>query len=304
DYEEARIGYIGRINYDYANRYYATFAGRYDASWKFPPGNRWGFFPSGSIGWRITEESFFQDLIGENSFLTDLKLRASYGVLGDDDVPIGNYAYQTGYDYGVGSYIFDGEEINTSVDRGIPVTNISWFESRMTDIGADFALWGGKIEGTVDYFYRKRTGLLARKYDVLLHSEVGFSLPQENLNSDAQMGGEFSVTYNGESGDFNYSITGNLSYSRDKFLNSYKHRFGNSRDCYRNSGEDRWNGIFWGQQVIGRFQSQEQINNHPVNIDGEGNTTLLPGDFIYKDVNGDGEINEYDQRPIGYNAGG
>src|SRR5699024_2655988 len=186
----------------------------------------------------------------------------------------------------------------------VPVTNISWFESKMTNVGADFELWGGKLEGTIDYFYRKRTGLLARKYDVLIPSELGYGLPQENLNSDAQMGGELSLTYNGHRGDFNYSITGTLSYSRDKFLNSYKPRFGNSWDRYRNSGEDRWNGIFWGQQVIGRFQSQEQINNYPVNIDGQGNTTLLPGDFIYKDVNDDGEINGYDQRPIGYNAGG
>jgi TonB-linked SusC/RagA family outer membrane protein len=316
DVKEARIGYIGRVNYNYADRYYASFSGRYDASWKWPPGNRWGFFPSGSIGWRLTEEPFFQNLIGKDSFLTDFKLRASYGVLGDDQINealgilpgdpnyVGAYAYQTGYNYGVGSYIFNGSEVNTSSDRGVPVTNISWFESRMTDIGVDFELWGGKVEGTIDYFHRKRTGLLARKYDVLIPNELGYGLPQENLNSDAQMGGEVSLTYNGSSGDFNYSINGNFSYSREKFLSSYKPRFGNSWDQYRNSGENRWAGIFWGQQVIGQFQSQEQINNHPVNIDGEGNTTLLPGDFIYKDVNGDRTINGYDQRPVGYNAGG
>src|SRR5699024_9773018 len=153
----------------------------------------------------LTEEPFFQNLIGEDSFLTNLKLRASYGILGDDNVPIGDYEYLTGYDYGVGSYIFDDTEINTSTDRGVPVTNIAWFESKMTNVGADFELWGGKLEGTIDYFYRKRTGLLARKYDVLIPSELGYGLPQENLNSDAQMGGEFSLTYNGHRGDFNYS---------------------------------------------------------------------------------------------------
>jgi TonB-linked SusC/RagA family outer membrane protein len=313
---EARIGYVGRFNYNYDDRYYAQFAGRYDASWKWSPGNRWGFFPSGSVGWRITEESFFQDLIGEDSFLSDLKIRASYGELGDDNINeafgippgspdfVGAYAYRTGYDYATGTYIFDGREINNSSDRGVPVTNISWFTSTITDIGADFSLWNGMIDGTVDYFYRKRTGILARKYDVLIPSELGYGLPQENLNSDAQLGGELSLTYNGQQGDFNYSVNGNFSYSRSKFLNSYKPRFGNSWDRYRTSAEDRWSGIFWGYQVVGQFQSQEEVNNYSVNVDGQGNTTLLPGDFIYKDVNGDGAINGYDERPIGYNEGG
>src|SRR5699024_7062179 len=88
-----------------------------------------------------------------------------------------------------------------------------------------------------------------------------------------------------------------------KILDRYRPRYGNSWDRYRSASEQRWDGIFWGYQVTGQFQSQEEINNYDVNIDGEGNTTLLPGDFIYKDVNGDGTINAYDERPIGYNTG-
>lgn len=304
DNQEARIGYVGRLNYNYAERYYFEVSGREDASWKWPPDHRWGFFPSASIGWRITNEPFFQKLIGEESFLTNLKFRASYGQLGDDQVNIDPYGYIPGYNYAVGTVILDGEAVNSSRNRGVPVTNISWYKSDITDVGVDFSFWDGKIQGTLDYFYRKRTGLLANKYDVLIPSELGYSLPQENLNSDAQVGGEASLTYNGYSGDFNYTITSNISYSRSKFLHSYKPKFGNSWDQYRNSGEERWNGVFWGYQVVGQFQSQEEVNNYPINIDGQGNTTLLPGDFIYKDVNGDGVINGYDERPIGYNEGG
>lgn len=300
--EFARIGYVGRVNYNYAHRYYFEFAGRYDASWKWPPNERWGFFPSASIGWRITEEPFFQELVGDN-ILTDLKFRASYGVLGDDDVAIGNYAYVPGYNYAQGTFISDGTDVTTSTDRGLPITNITWFTSEMTDIGADFELWDGAVEGSVDYFYRKRDGLLAARNDVLLPAELGYGIPPENLESDAQMGAELSLTYNGNAGEVNYSIFGNVNYSRHKFLDRYRPRYSNSWDRYRFASENRWSGIFWGYQVTGQFQSQEQINNYDVNIDGEGNTTLLPGDFIYKDVNGDGVINGYDERPIGYNTG-
>ncbi|MDR8390189.1 SusC/RagA family TonB-linked outer membrane protein [Aliifodinibius sp. S!AR15-10] len=300
--EEARIGYVGRLNYNYDNKYYLEFAGRYDASWKWPPNKRWGFFPSGSVGWRITEEPFFQDLVGED-ILTNLKFRASYGVLGDDEVAIGNYAYVAGYNYATGTFINDGSAVTTSADRGLPITNITWFTSEMTDIGADFEFLGGTIEGSLDYFYRKRDGLLAARNDVLLPAELGYGIPPENLESDAQMGGELALTYNGNSGEVNYSIFGNVNYSRHKTLERYRPRYGNSWDKYRSASENRWSGIFWGYQVTGQFQSQEQINNYDVNIDGEGNTTLLPGDFIYKDVNGDGVINGYDERPIGYNTG-
>ncbi|MFO8000861.1 MAG: TonB-dependent receptor [Marinilabilia sp.] len=298
EWEEARIGYIGRLNYNYADKYYLEAAGRRDASWKFAPDMRWGFFPSGSIGWRITEEEFAQSLLGDSSF--DLKLRASYGELGDDNVGIGNFDYITGYNYATSRVPLGGETIIGARDRGIPVTSISWFTSKTTDIGADFSFMNGRINGTMDYFYRKREGLPASKYDILVPSELGYSLPQENLNSDATVGGEMMVSFDAEAGDLTYSIAGNISYARHRFLESYKPRFGNSWDHYRNSSEDRWTGTFWGYEVVGQFESYEHINNYEVNNDGNGNRDMLPGDLIYKDVNGDGVINGQDERPIGY----
>ncbi|MFW5754759.1 MAG: hypothetical protein ACOCV9_08140, partial [Marinilabiliaceae bacterium] len=298
EWEEARIGYIGRFNYNYADKYYLELAGRRDASWKFAPDMRWGFFPSGSIGWRITEEEFAQSILGGSDF--DLKLRASYGELGDDDVGIGDFDYITGYNYATSRVPMDGETIIGARDRGIPVTSISWFTSKTTDIGADFSTLNGRLNGAVDYFYRKREGLPARKYDILIPNELGYELPEENLNSDAVTGGEFMLSYDGEAGDLTYSLAGNVSYARHRFLESYKPRFGNSWDHYRNSQEDRWTGTYWGYEVIGQFESYEQINNYEVNNDGNGNRDMLPGDLIYKDVNGDGVINGLDERPIGY----
>ncbi|WP_346862538.1 TonB-dependent receptor [uncultured Draconibacterium sp.] len=298
DDEQARIGYIGRFSYNYANKYYLDLAGRQDGSWKFADDRRWGFFPSGSVGWRITEENFAKAIIGESSF--DLKLRASYGELGDDNVGIGAFDYREGYNYASSTVIMDGQIVKGSRDRGVPVTSISWFTAAITDIGADYSLLGGKLSGSVDYFHRKREGLRGRKYDVLVPSELGYDLPDENVNSDATMGAETAINYIDNIGDFNYSIGGNISYARNKFIESYKPTWGNSWDHYRNSREERWDGTFWGYEVVGQFESFDQINSWEVNNDGNSNKDMIPGDLIYKDVNGDGVINGLDERPIGY----
>lgn len=303
DWVESRIGYIGRFNYNYANKYYLEVAGRYDGSWKFAPGKRWGFFPSISGGWRITEEQFAKNLLGNSNILTDLKIRGSYGELGDDDVGIGAFDYLGGYRYGTSTFINDGTIIRGARDKGVPNNRVSWFTSKIADIGLDYALLNSKVTGSIDWFYRKRSGLLGSKYDVLVPSEIGYNLPNENVNSDAVIGGEISAAYNGRAGQVEYTIGGNFSYARKKFLDSYKPRFGNSLDHYANSRENRWDGIYWGYEVTGQFQSVDEINKYAVDNDGQGNRTMLPGDLIYKDVNGDHKIDGNDMRPIGYATG-
>ena len=304
DDKEARIGYIGRLTYNYDNKYFLEASARRDASYLFAPGNRVGYFPSVFGGWRITEEPFMQKLMGANNPLTDFKIRGSYGILGDDgkqlDLPA--FSYVQGYNYNQGIAILSGVPVVGSRDRGVPITNISWLKSKMTDVGIDFTLWNGKLSGSFDYFYRKRTGLRGRKSDVLVPSEIGYTLPDENINSDAQYGEEGALTYNGSYKKLRFSISGNLSYSRSKFLSSYNPVFFNSLNRYRNSNEHRLTRINWGYDMIGQFTSQDQINNYPVNIDGQGNKTLLPGDFIYKDENGDNKIDSLDERPIGYGS--
>jgi TonB-linked SusC/RagA family outer membrane protein len=305
DNRQARIGYIARITYNYDNKYFLEASGRRDASYLFAPDKRVGYFPSVFAGWRITEENFIQKLLGNQSPLTELKLRGSYGILGDDGDALGlaAFAYTPGYDYNRPAAILNGVPVISSRDRGVPVTNISWLKSRMADVGIDFSLWNGKLTGTFDYFYRKRTGLRDVKSDVLVPVEIGYNLPNENINSDAQFGQEGSLTYNGSFRDIKFSIGGNLSYSRQKFLDSYKPKYRNSWHQYRDGREHRFTNITWGYEVVGQFQSQEEINNYHVNIDGQGNRTLLPGDYIYKDINGDSKIDGYDERPIGYGTG-
>ncbi|RAV99246.1 TonB-dependent receptor [Pseudochryseolinea flava] len=305
DREQARVGYVGRLSYNYRQKYYLEIAGRRDASFKFIEGKRWGTFPSVSGGWRISKEPFFEGLPGA-SVIDDLKLRASYGKLGDDGVALPDFAYITGYRYPTGPAILDGQVVTTAAqNRPVPITNISWFNANMTDIGLDFSLLNGKLSGSLDWFYRKRTGLTDSKREVVIPHELGYELPAENLNSDIQRGGEVALNYNGSYGDLTYRIGGNFSYSRRKDDYIYKERdqFGNSLQYYRDANTGRWTGIQWGYHVVGQFKSVEEINDYAVDIDGRGNTTLLPGDFIYEDVNGDGLINNYDERPIGYARG-
>lgn len=302
---QARAGYIGRVNYNYKEKYLLEFLGRYDGSFLYAPGNRYGFFPGVSAGWRISEENFVKDNVGD--FLSDLKLRASYGKTGSDLINnnfiVPPFSYMSGYNWGSRSAVFGGNLATGLQPRGIPITNLSWVTNITKNIGIDFAFFDNKLSGQFDVFERERTGLPAARYDVLLPSEVGYTLPNENLNSDAHRGVEGVLTYSGTAGEFGYSLGVNATMSRLRSLETYKPRFANSWDEYRRSIEDRWANINWGHQVVGQFQSQEEIDDYAVNIDGPGNRTLLPGDFIYRDVNGDRIINDLDERPIGYAEG-
>lgn len=299
DYEEARIGYVGRLNYSYLDKFYFEASGRYDASWKFSPENRWGFFPSVSGGWRFTNEPFFTSVV-DNSALSDLMLRASYGKLGDDDVGIGSFDYRSGYNYGTSNMIIDGNLVRGARDRGVPITSISWFTSTVLDIGLDYAFLDGKVSGSLDFFNRKREGLRGRRWDILTPVEIGYDLPDENVNTDAVIGGEGSLLYRNTVGEVDVSLGANMSYARHRKVSTYLPRWGNSWEHYRTSIEDRWSGVHWGYEVIGQFQSMDEISSHPINNDGQGNRTLLPGDFYYADVNEDGVIDERDERPIGF----
>lgn len=305
DSRQARTGIAGRINYAYDNKYFVEGIMRRDASYLFPPGHRIGYFPSVSAGWRITEEPFMKNLLGNNRVLSDFKIRGSYGILGDDGDALGlaAFSYVQGYNYNAGVAILDGVPVIGSEDRGAPITNITWLKSSIFDVGFDFSLFDGKLSGSYDYFYRKRTGLRDVKTDVLIPSELGYGLPNENLNSDARFGHEFSLGYNGESGELKYRLGGNVGYSRGRFLTAYRRVFFNSVDQYFNSDINRLRGYVFAFETIGQFTSQEQINNYPVNIDGQGNRTLLPGDIIYKDTDGDGRITDNDRRPIGWATG-
>ena len=173
----------------------------------------------------------------------------------------------------------------------------------MYDVGIDFGFLANRLSGSLDYFYNLRKGLVDRRYDQLIPSEVGFTLPPENLASEVYTGFDGNIAWADRVRDFRYSVGVNFTYSRHLTYHQYNPQFKNSWDEYVNSGWERYSNITWGYKSDGQFCSWEEIGNYPVDIDGKNNSTLRPGDIRYKDLNGDGLINDMDKRPIGYAEG-
>src|SRR5699024_7057666 len=210
------------------------------------------------------------------------------------------FDYMDGFNYKSGGAVIGGEYVIGSAPRGLPVTTLSWITAKSFDVGFDFSLLNGRLNGSIDYFQRKRDGLPASMYDVLLPSEVGFGLHQENLRSDMHRGWDAMISYSNQWKELTYRIGGNVTYSRFYDWHQYKPRFSNSWDEYRSSINERYGHINWGLEADGQFQSWEEIAEWPIDNDGQGNKTLRPGDIKYVDQNGDGVINHLDERPIGY----
>lgn len=170
---EARAGWLARVNYDYAHKYLVELLARYDGSYLYAPSQRWGFFPGASIGWRISEENFFAPL---KSVVDDLKIRASIGQTGTES-GVSLFGYLSGYNWNQGSAVLDGEYVTGLNQRGLPVTNLSWTKNTTKNIGFDLTMFGNRLTISADAFRKDITGVPAARYDVLLPSEVGYSLP-------------------------------------------------------------------------------------------------------------------------------
>ena len=292
--EGVNKGFVGKAHYDYSSKYLIDLAARYDGSYKFKSGSsQWGFFPSVSLGWRISQEAFLRDFVGRLS-ISDLKLRGSYGKLGDDRAS--SFQYITGYQFPRSGYVVDGVYQTGTETKGIANENITWYTSTITNLGFDAKLFEGKLAIAFDYFIRDREGLLGTRV-LTLPGTFGASLPQENINSDQTEGFEVELTYKNRINDLKYSITGLFSQTRTRIIHSERAESGNSYENWRNNPQGRYNDIWWGKGYEGRYLSYDQVYNDEVNRGG-GNMNYLPGDYIYEDWNGDGTINYWDNKPI------
>ncbi|WP_165021031.1 MULTISPECIES: TonB-dependent receptor [unclassified Dysgonomonas] len=298
-YETANLGIVGRVGYDFESKYLAEFSFRQDGSSVFASDRRWGFFPSASLGWRISEENFWKN--SPLAIVNNLKLRGSYGKMGDDTASM--YQFVNGYTYPAsgnanqlpGGYVFDGVFVNSAASKGITNPNITWYIAKTLNLGVDADIWNGLLGISFDYFTRNRTGLLVKR-DLSLPSVVGAELPLENLNGDFTQGIELELSHKNKIGDFNYQTRGIFSFTRIKRTHDERAKAGNSYENWRNNNNERYVNIHWGYDEGGRFNSYQQIANSDVYY-GRG---TLPGDYIYLDWNGDGRINDLDVQPIAY----
>lgn len=292
-WEIANKGFVGRVNYDYSSKYIAEFSFRFDGSSKFAAGHQWGFFPAASVGWRISEEAFLKNT-SSLSFINNLKLRASYGKMGDDNSS--TYQFLSGYNYPSGGYVLGGNYMNGMGMRGMANPAITWFTSKMLNVGLDGDMWNGLFGFQVDVFTRDRDGLLATR-NLSLPGTVGAGLPQENLEGDLTKGFEIALTHRNKIKDFNYFFSGNVSLTRTRWTDKEISQRGNSYRNWRDNNTDRYNDLWWGVGYNGQFTNYNQVYQAPIQ-DSKGNSIVRPGDYIYEDWNGDGVIDDNDVYPI------
>jgi hypothetical protein len=197
------MSYFGNLNYNYDNRYIASFTGRYDGTSRFGADRRWGFFPSGSLAWRISEEDFFTA-----DFVDDLKVRVSYGITGNSS--IGNFASRGLYGIG-GSY--DGQVGIRPNQLANP--QLTWEEEREINLGLDWSLWRGRVTGALDVYRATNDNLLLARP---LPASSGYGSITENVGQVRNEGIEFNVTtVNVQTEDFRWSTRLNLAVNRTRF---------------------------------------------------------------------------------------
>lgn len=289
--EMGRKSYVGRLNYSYKDKYLLETIFRADASARFPSAKRWGYFPSVSLGWVISQESFMKQF----SKLDNLKLRTSYGQSGNDAV--GNFQYLAGYQFGA-PYILGAGPQQGLISTGLANPNLTWEQIKISNLGIDFSFFNRKLYGEIDVFYRQRSGIPSTRISSL-PSTFGASLPPENLNSINSKGFEFNLGTAGKMGEVSYDVSGNISWSTSKWdhFEEPEYTDKDQKRIYQQSGQliDRTIGYL----SDGLFTSQSQIDKLNFDQDLQGNRTLRPGDVRYKDVNGDGKLNWKDQVDIG-----
>lgn len=292
--EFSLLSYFSKFNYVFASRYLLSATLRYDGSSKFGQNNRFGFFPAVSAGWRISEETFLKNI----EVISNLKLRASWGMNGNSNIPTNALVNYYDANYAATAYGLMGNEGGTllsgyrRIHMGNP--NLKWEGTKQTDIGFDFGLWDNRLSGSVDYYHKFTDGML---YEPSYLSAIGEGGAMWiNAANMTNKGIEFQVTYQSDPGkSFTYSISGNVgSYTNtiDDLPTVVKFDYGGN-----GLGDDilgRPMNSIYGFVADGIFQTQEEVNNSPEQP-GKG-----VGRIRYKDLDHDGRITtQYDRTWIG-----
>lgn len=292
------MGLVGRVTYNYKEKYMGEFNMGYNGSENFKKGNQFGFFPSFSLGYVLSEENFFP----KNNILTFLKFRGSLGKVGNDRIGSDRFLYTTGL-WETGSNYWFGTSTITSrtgyIEGKIGNPDISWEVATKSDFAAELRFFGDKLNFTADIFKEHREGIFGSYNNVPITFGDLSKLPSFNLGEVENHGFEFEAGYKSKGNlPFQYWINGNYSFAKNKrvFFDEIPPAFDNLRQTGLPIGQEfRYN-------VIGVYTSWDQINDpaRPVSI-WESASPLQPGDYIYEDVTGDGKIDTNDRKPLGYN---
>ena len=282
-----QVGYVYRVAYDYYSKYFVEAAGRYDGQSYFSPASKYAFFPSFSAAWRVSEEPFLQQV----NAIDNMKIRGSWGKVGN----LADRSFQYFRLYNLGpTYLFNNAANASLYEVREPSPNITWEKATKIDVGLELNLWKGHLALEADYFYEKRNDMLIASTAVL-PNEYGIAVGQENTGVMQNSGFDFKLSSNHTiSRDWSIGGVFNFTYAKNKIINI------NEAESIRNNPNrtevGKPLGTPFGYEVLGLFQSQEEINQTPY---AKALGSVKPGDVKYLDLNSDGKLDNDDIKPIG-----
>lgn len=276
-----RSGFF-RVNYSFADRYLLEVNGRYDLSSKFPKDDRSVFSPSFSLGWKLSEESWFKQ--ATNGFFDELKIRASYGSLANQALDNGWYAYLSNYGTGTLGYIMGGKQPQYVLPGGLVSNTVTWEKVTQWDLGLDFVILQNRLKGTFDYYQRKTTDMLGPGR--ILPNILGMSEPLENAADMVTRGWELALTWNDQlDNGLHYSVGFNLSDTQAE-ITKYDNPTKSLSSPYY---EGQIVGDMWGYESS-LFQSADEIASAPDQSKLDGGISKVPGDIRFMDIDGNGVV--------------
>lgn len=287
--ETARRSFFGRIGYDWKSRYMIQAIIRFDGSENFPKESRWGIFPGVSLGWRISEEPFVKN---NAPWLTNLKLRASYGEQGNDSID--PFQYLTTYEYTAltgYSMKIDDKEVSFIIPGTIPNPKVTWEVARTWNVGLDGRIFNGMLGWELEYFHTRRSNILCtRNASIPYYTGLTNNLPDENIGIVSNRGVELQLTHENRvaNGEFLYRIGGNIMYARNRIEYMDETPWGEGHEYMNATGHPMGAELYY--QVIGINKTQEDLEKYPQ----MAGATL--GDFIFADLDGNGVIDTYDRK--------
>lgn len=295
--EWALLSFIGRANYTYDNKYLVTATIRRDGSSRFGSSNRWGWFPSGSAAWRISDESFMKNI----QWVNDLKIRAGYGITGNQN--IGNYSFASVLQ--TIQYNFNGQTVNAVVPLAIPNPNVRWEQVEQSNLGIDASLFEGRIGVTFDAYLKNTENMLV---PMAVPISTGYSdifVPSINAGKVQNKGLELTITSENLRGKFEWNTSFNISYNKNKVVSlndsvpMYTGSIGLNQNLSIQSAGYPVNE-FYGFVTNGIFQNQKEVQEYAVQVPGaDPFNRTSPGDMKFRDLNNDGKIDDNDRSYIG-----
>lgn len=289
--------YFGRVNYGIKDKYYITFTGRADGSSKFGPNNKYAFFPSGALAWRVSEEPFLKN----NPTISTLKLRTSYGLTGNSEIDPYNYSASlaASNDY---AFVLNGQKVQGVGTNRLANDDLKWEKTAQYDFGVELGLLKNRISLEADIYYRKTTDMLL---EAPVPTSSGYTVIRKNVGAMENKGLELGLnSVNIDTKDFTWTTTFNISFNKNKVLS-----LATAADVFGIGGPNFTNqtniirvgepvGSFWGLVREGTWSTKDAAEA-ALFKDYRGGKPILPGDIKYRDVNGDHAINDADRMIIG-----